>query len=319
MKPPLVVVTSPLPGDALEMAEGRARIKVYRSPSRDEATLTRRLRRADGAITLLSDPVGGSVIKGSPRLRVISNYAVGTDNIDLESARKRGVVVTNTPDVLSEATADIAWTLILGTARRAIEGDRMVRRGRFKGWNPNLLLGMDIAGKTLGIVGMGRIGRATARRAPVFGMKVVYSQRKRLPASSEAALSARFLPLDELVKRADVVSLHCPLTPQTKHLFNRNRLKLMKDGAILVNTGRGALIDEGALVEALRFGKPAAAGLDVYEREPLLADGLTALSNVMLLPHLGSAGRETREEMARMAVSDCLAVIEGRAPEHPVG
>lgn len=318
MKLPLVVVTSPLPGDALEMVEGKARIKVYRSPSRDEATLAGRLRKADGAITLLSDPVSEDVINSCPRLRVVSNYAVGTDNIGLEAARSRGIVITNTPDVLSEATADIAWTLILGSARRAGEGDRMVRKGRFKGWKPELLLGMDLSGKTLGIVGMGRIGKAVARRAPAFGMKVIYSQRHRLPVSSEAALSARFDKLDELVSRADIVSLHCPLTHQTKHLFNRNRLACMKESSILINTSRGAVIDEVALVEALRSGKPAAAGLDVYEHEPLLADGLAALPNVMLLPHLGSAGRETREEMARMAVSDCLAVLEGDRPEHRV-
>jgi glyoxylate reductase len=269
-------------------------------------------------VTLLSDPVTEAVLEACPTLEVVSNVAVGVDNVDLAACARRGIVVTNTPDVLTESCADLTWTLLLGAARRAVEGDRFVRRGKFKGWRLDLLLGTDLRGKILGIVGMGRIGRAVARRAAPFGLRVVYSQRTRLPESVESALGARFVPLDELLQTADVVSLHCPLTPQTRHILDRKRLVSMKPGALLINTGRGPLVDEPALVECLRNGPIAAAGLDVFEREPELAPGLTGLPNALLLPHLGSASRETREEMARMAVSNCLAVLEGRPALHPV-
>lgn len=314
-----MVVTSRLPGDALGALDGRTRVKVFRATGRrTEQQLTRCLRGAQGAVTLLSDPITDLVLAACPSLRVVSNVAVGVDNVDLAACSRRGVVVTNTPDVLTESCADLTWALLLGTARRVVEGDRLVRRGRFKGWRLDLLLGMDLRGKTLGIVGMGRIGRAVARRAAPFGLRVVYAQRRRLQESVESALGARFVPLDELLRTSDLVSLHCPLTPATQHLLDRDRLRAMKPGAILLNTGRGALVDEAALVECLRSGPLAAAGLDVYEREPALSPGLAVLPNVVLLPHIGSASHETREEMARMAVADCLAVLEGRPPLHPV-
>ncbi|MEW6758118.1 MAG: D-glycerate dehydrogenase [Acidobacteriota bacterium] len=316
---PLLVLTSPLPGDALALAEGRARVRTLRPRGPlSEKVLLRALRPAVGAVTLLSHPVSARVLESCPKLKVVSNYAVGTDNVDLEAARRSGIRVTNTPDVLTEATADLAWTLLLGAARRASEGDRMVRAGRFRGWAPGLLLGMDLRGKLLGIVGMGRIGRAVARRAPAFGMRVAYTQRRRLLASEEAALGAAYMDLDALLNAADVVSLHCPLTPDTRHLLGGRRLRSMKPGAVLVNTARGPVVDEEALVECLREGRLLGAGLDVYEGEPALAPGLRDLPNVLLLPHLGSAGEETRAEMARMAVADCLAVVEGREPAHPV-
>lgn len=316
---PLLVLTSPLPGDALALAEGRARVRTLRPRGPlSEEVLLRALRPAVGAVTLLSHPVSARVLESCPKLKVVSNYAVGTDNVDLEAARRLGIRVTNTPDVLTEATADLAWTLLLGAARRASEGDRMVRAGRFRGWAPGLLLGMDLRGKLLGIVGMGRIGRAVARRAPAFGMRVAYTQRRRLLASEEAALGAAYMDLDALLNAADVVSLHCPLTPDTRHLLGGRRLRSMKPGAVLVNTARGPVVDEEALVECLREGRLLGAGLDVYEGEPALAPGLRDLPNVLLLPHLGSAGEETRAEMARMAVADCLAVVEGREPAHPV-
>ncbi len=316
---PLLVLTSPLPGDALDLAEGKARVHTLRprGPLSEEALL-RALRRAVGAVTLLSHPMSARVLESCPKLKVVSNYAVGTDNVDLEAARRLGIRVTNTPDVLTEATADLAWTLLLGAARRVSEGDRMVRAGRFRGWAPGLLLGMDLRGKLLGVVGMGRIGRAVARRAPAFGMRVAYAQRRRLLESEEAALGATYMDLDSLLRSADVVSLHCPLTPETRHLLDDRRLRSMKPGAVLVNTARGPVVDEAALVERLREGRLLAAGLDVYEGEPALAPGLRDLPNVLLLPHLGSAGEETRAEMARMAVADCLAVMEGREPAHPV-
>jgi glyoxylate reductase len=262
--------------------------------------------------------VSERVLEGCPRLKVVANCAVGTDNIDLEAARRLGIAVTNTPDVLNEATADLTWALILGVARRTAEGDRLLRRRRFRGWKPDFLLGVDLGGKTLGIVGMGRIGRAVARRAAAFGMRVIYSQRTRLPVSVEDALGARFFGLDDLLARSDVVSLHCPLTDATRHLLDAGKLASMKKSAILVNTGRGPLVDEDALVACLSRGHLFGAGLDVFEREPLLAPGLAALPNVLLLPHVGSAGAETRAAMARLAVADCLAVLESREPAHRV-
>jgi glyoxylate reductase len=314
-KLPLIVLTSPLPAEFEDLLDGRVRVRVFKHPEPlSDDMLCRRLKGAAGAVTLPSDSVTAKVFKACPALKVVANCAVGTDNIDLEAAGSTGVVVTHTPEVLTEASADAAWTLLLSIARHGVAGDRLVRRGRFKGWQPDLLLGMDLRGKVLGIVGMGRIGRAVARRAPAFGMHVVYTQRHRLKPSQESALSARFLPLDELVATADVISLHCPLTPETHHLMNRKRLTAMKEGALLVNISRGGVVDEAALVDCLRSGHLGGAGLDVYENEPALAEGLTRIANTMLLPHIASAGRETRAAMARLAVSDCLAVIEGREP-----
>jgi glyoxylate reductase len=314
---PLVVVTAPLPGDALSLAEGRARVRVVKVKAGDEEALARHLRKAEGAVVLLSHPVTARVLQACPHLRVVSNYAVGLDNVDLDAARRRGVRVTYTPDVLTEATADLAWALLLAVARRVVEGDRLVRRGRFRGWAPSLCLGMDLGGKTLGIVGMGRIGKAVARRALPFGMRILYHNRRPLLPSEEAALGARFEELDRLLALSDVVSLHCPLTPETRHLLSAERLAAMKKGAILLNTARGPVVDEAALVRSLREGHLLGAGLDVYEREPALTPGLADLPNVVLLPHVGSAGRETRETMARMALGDCLQVLEGREPDHP--
>lgn len=315
--PPLVVVTAPLPGDALSLAEGRARVRVAKVAAGDEEALLRRLRKAAGAVVLLSHPVTAKVLEACPGLRVVSNYAVGLDNVDLTAARRLGVRVTYTPDVLTEATADLTWALLLAVARRVVEGDRLVRRGRFRGWAPSLCLGMDLRGKTLGIVGMGRIGKAVARRALPFGMRVLYHNRRPLPASEEAALYARYEELDRLLALSDVVSLHCPLTPLTRHLLSAERLAALKTGAILINTARGPVVDEAALVQSLREGRLFGAGLDVYEREPALTPGLRDLPNVVLLPHVGSAGRETRETMARIALGDCLKVLEGREPDYP--
>ncbi len=314
---PRVVLTAPLPGQALSLAEGRARVLLRPVKAGDEEGMVRALRGARGAVVLLSHPVTERVLRACPGLRVVSNYAVGLDNVDLDAARRLGVRVTYTPDVLTEATADLAWALLLSVARRVVEGDRFVRRGRFRGWAPSLFLGMDLQGKTLGIVGMGRIGKAVARRALPFGMRVLYHNRRPLLPSEEAALSARYEDLDRLLAVSDAVSLHCPLTAETRHLLSAERLAAMKKGAILINTARGPVVDEAALVERLRDGHLAGAGLDVYEREPALTPGLQDLPNVVLLPHVGSAGRETRETMAKMALGDCLAVLEGREPDHP--
>ena len=316
---PRVVLTAPVSRLPEELLAGRARVRVlrHRKPLTEER-LASALRSADGALTYLSDPVTAKVLEGCPRLKVVANHAVGVNNIDLAAARARGVVVTYTPGVLTEATADLTWALILGTARRAAEGDRMVRRGKFHGWAADLLLGMDLRGKTLGVVGLGRIGQAVARRAPAFGLKVVYAQRSRADGCVEAALGTVRLTLDDLVRTADVLTLHCPLTEETRGLMGRERLFAMKPGALFVNASRGGLHDEAALVEALAAGHLGGAGLDVFENEPALSPGLVGLDNVLLLPHAGSATHETRAAMARMALSDLLAVLEGREPEHPV-
>ena len=263
--------------------------------------LRRRAARADGLLCMLSDRIDGPFLDACPRLRAVANYAVGHDNIDLKAAAARGVRVTNTPGVLTRSTAELAWTLILACARRVIEGDRMTRSGGFRGWDPLLLLGMELKGRTLGIVGPGRIGAETARIGRAFGMRVVTTGRGG--------------GLSRLLGISDVVSLHVPLTPATRHLIDRSALARMKPGAILVNTARGPVIDEQALVRALRTGRIAAAGLDVYEREPALARGLARLPNVVLLPHLGSATREAREAMALRAAANLIAALEGRRPK----
>jgi glyoxylate reductase len=254
-------------------------------------------------------------------LRVISNMAVGHDNVDLEAATRRKILVTNTPGVLTEATADLTWALILAAARRVVEGDQMVREGRFERWSPFMLLGRAITGGTLGIVGMGRIGRAVAHRSLGFDMRVLYSRTSGPLASSSIPPEARWeyrASLDEILSEADVVSLHVPLNEATHHLIGTRELALMRPGSYLVNTARGPVVDEVALVDALKGGRLGGAGLDVYEHEPVLTPGLSGLDNVVLLPHLGSATAETRGRMAEMAARNAVAAIRGEAVPHMV-
>jgi glyoxylate reductase len=277
--------------------------------------LFRMIAGQHGVITMLTDRVDAALLDAAPDLKVVANYAVGYNNIDLGAARGRGIVVTNTPGVLTDATADLTWALILGVTRRVGEGDRLVRAGRWSGWAPTELLGMELRDAVLGIVGMGRIGRAVALRGRAFGMQVVYTSRRPAP---EAEPDWRFVALDELLATADVVSLHVPLTDATRHLIRAEQLAAMKPTAYLINTSRGPVIDESALVQALRMGLIAGAGLDVYEREPETHAGLSACDNTLLLPHLGSATTATRERMGAMAVENVLAVLEGRRPPNPV-
>ena len=226
--------------------------------------------------------------------------------------------MVNTPDVLTAASADFAWALLLATARRVVEGDALVRAGRFAGWAPELLLGVEVHGKTLGIVGAGRIGQAVAKRARGFAMRILYHNRTRLPEDVERELGLEYADLDALLKEADFVSLHCPLTPETRHLIGERELGLMKPTAVLINTARGPVVDEGALVQALREGRIYGAGLDVFENEPALHPGLAELPNVVLAPHIASAGRETRLQMVDLVVSDVLAVLKGQRPRNLV-
>lgn len=273
---------------------------------------------ADGIITQLRDQVDREFIYSLRRAKIIANYAVGYNNIEVQAARERGIYVTNTPGVLTEATADLAFALVLAVARRIVEADRFVREGRFVGWKPDLFLGHELYGKTLGIVGMGRIGQAVARRALGFGMRIIYHNRHRLPADVEVRHAAEYVDLDELMRRADFISIHTPLTSETYHLIDRRRLSLVKPTAIIINTARGPVIDEKALLEALVEGRIAGAGLDVYENEPAITPGLEKLSNVVLLPHIGSATYETRERMSEIVALNVIDALEGRIPRNVV-
>lgn len=273
---------------------------------------------ADALLCLLTDRVDAALLERAPRLRVVANAVVGYEHVDLAACRARGVAVTNTPDVLTEATADLAWGLILSVVRRLPQAERSLRAGEFHGWGFWDYLGGDLAGRTLGVFGMGRIGRAVARRAGGFGMRVIYHGRTRLSPEDEARLDARFVSLDELVETSDVLSLHAPLNDRTRHVIDAGALGRMRRGAYLVNTARGPLVDEGALVEALREGRLAGAGLDVFEREPAVHPGLLELPSVVLLPHVGSATRETRTRMAMVAARNAHAVLSGRPPLNPV-
>ncbi len=278
----------------------------------DREGLLAGVRGAGAVVTLLTDRVDASFLEAAgDDLRVVANYAVGYDNIDVAACSARGIAVANTPDVLTEATADHAFALLLGVARRLREGHALVASGDWSGWQPLQLLGREVGGATLGIVGMGRIGRAVARRALGFGMRVLYHNRHRDP-QAERELGARHADLEELLSASDMVSLHVPLTEATRHLIDATALARMKPGAILVNTARGPVVDEAALVDALRSGVLWGAGLDVFEREPAIHAGLRALSNVVLAPHTGSATEGARTAMARLCAEATVAVLSGR-------
>jgi len=272
----------------------------------------------DGMLAMITDGVDPELMDRAPRLRVVSNMAVGYNNIDVAAATARGIVVTNTPGILTEATAELAFALILASARRVVDLDRRTRAGEWTCWAPLLFLSREVSGKMLGIVGLGRIGRAVARRAKAFGMEVLYHNRVRLEAAEEQDLGVVYAEKDELLGKADFVSLHVPLSDETRHFIGRRELGIMKPTSYLVNTSRGPVVDEGALVEALREKRIEGAGLDVYENEPVLAPGLTSLDNVVLMPHVGSATVETRMKMAHMAAENLLAGLRGERPAHVV-
>jgi glyoxylate reductase len=268
---------------------------------------------ADALLCLLSDRIDESLLESCPALRIVANYAVGYDNIDVAAASRLGIAVTNTPDVLTEATAELAWALIFAAARRVVEGDRYVRDGHFDGWGPLLMVGMELRGKTLGILGAGRIGQSVGRRAAAFGLNVLYWARSD-KTEFEAVTGARRVQLDELLSKSDVVSVNLPLNDGTRHLLDADALGSMKPGAILINTGRGPVVDEAALVDALEQGPLRAAGLDVYENEPDVHPGLLSRNDVVLLPHIGSATDEARAAMAVMAAENIQAALRGERP-----
>jgi len=281
--------------------------------------LLERVKDKDGILCLLTDTIDKEVMDAAgSNLRVISNYAVGFNNIDVGEATRRGIMVTNTPGVLTETTADLAWALLMSIARRIVEADKFVRAGKFRGWEPLLLLGTDVYSATLGIIGFGRIGQAMARRASGFRMKVIYHDLQRVPLQVEEELRASYRALPELLSEADFVTIHVPLTPQTHHLIGEKELKMMKKEAYLINTARGPIVDEKALVLALREGWIRGVALDVFEKEPEVEPELLKLDNVVLAPHIGSATHATRTKMAIMAAGNLVKALQGEVPPNLV-
>jgi glyoxylate reductase len=308
------LVTRTLPSSVIAKLEAAATVDLYRGDGAIPADeLRARVADKDALVCLLTDPIDRSVIDAAPHLSVIANVAVGYNNIDVAHARSRGIVVTNTPDVLTESVADFTWSMILAITRRLSEGERLVRSGQWKGWALDLLLGAELKGKQLGLVGVGRIGRAVAERAPAFGMRVAYSARREIDLPG-----AEMMSLDRLLVSSDVISLHVPLTPETRHLIDKKALARMKRSAYLINTARGPVVDEASLAWALQHHLLAGAALDVYENEPAIHPDLMQLDNVLLVPHLASATTETRTAMADLAVENVLAVLSGKPPLTPV-
>lgn len=273
------------------------------------------VKGVDGILSMLTEPMNAEVFDAAgPQLRIVANMAVGYNNIDVPAATERGIAVSNTPDVLTETTADLTFALILATARRLCESEHFLRSGQWSSWSPTFMLGMDIYGKTLGIYGLGRIGKAVARRAKAFNMKVLYHSRTQLPAAEEVGLGLTYVDFPTLLAESDIISPHCPLTDETRHVFNAATFKAMKKSAIFVNTTRGPVVDEAALAAALHGGEIFAAGLDVYEDEPRICPELLTVSNIVLLPHIGSSTLETRSAMANLAAENIIAVLKGNMP-----
>jgi glyoxylate reductase len=309
-----VLLTRRIPSSVLSKLESQCAVEVYAGAGAlPHAELVARAAGKDALITLLTDKVDAEVMDASPSLAIVANIAVGYDNVDLAAAQARGIVVTNTPDVLTDATAEFTWALILGVARRLVEADRAVRSGAWKGWALDYMLGTELRGKQLGILGAGRIGRAVAAKAPAFGMHAAFAHHP-----SASALGLKTMSFDELLVSSDVISLHAPLTPATRHLIDKRAFARMKRSALLVNTGRGSIIDEAALAWALHERLIAGAALDVYEDEPRVHPDLLKFDNVLLAPHIGSATRETRTAMAELAVRNVVAVLSGADPLTPV-
>ncbi|MGH7401621.1 MAG: 2-hydroxyacid dehydrogenase [Candidatus Rokuibacteriota bacterium] len=316
---PAILISRQLPDPAVQLARSRAEVDAYaKDAAMPRAELLERLGGKQGLICVISEVIDEALLAARPGLRVVSNVAVGYNNVDVAACTRRGVVVTNTPDVLTDTTADFAWTLLMATARRLVEADRYTREGRFQQWEYMLLLGGDIHGKTLGVVGFGRIGRGMARRALGFGMRVLYQDAVAADPATERELDATRVDLATLLRDSDFVTLHTPLSPETRHLINADSLRIMKKTGYLINAARGPVVDEAALVQALKEGRIAGAGLDVFEEEPKVHPGLLGLPNVVLAPHIASASHETRLKMATLAVENCLAVLEGKTPPTPV-
>ncbi|MBI4055847.1 MAG: D-glycerate dehydrogenase [Elusimicrobia bacterium] len=327
MGKPRVFITRRIPETALQKLQAHCRVRLYpKSTPIPRTRLQREILEAEGLLCLLTDPIDSKILEGAPKLKVIANCAVGFDNIDLAAAASRHIAVSNTPGILTETTADFTWALLLAVARRIVEADRFMRAGKYRGWDPLMFLGSDVHGKTLGILGFGRIGQAVARRAQGFSMRVLYydpapagtlapsgspagTQSSAEGAGTPPPFPAQRVSLEELLRESDFVSIHTPLNPQTRHLLNRERLRLMKPSAYLINTARGPIVEEKALRDALKRKEIAGAALDVYEKEPRMIPGLAARPNTILVPHIASASRQTRARMAEMAAENILAVL----------
>jgi glyoxylate reductase len=320
MRKPKVYVTRELPERGLKIIRERFDAEVWQEYAPPpKKVIIEKARDVDALATLLSDRIDAEVFDAAPKLKIVAQMAVGFDNIDVQEATKRGIYVTNTPEVLTETTADFAWALLMAVARRVVEADKYVRTGQWKvGWHPSMLLGRDVHGATIGIVGAGRIGYAVAERAKGFNMKILYYDVIPRP-EMEKKLGAKRVDLDTLLKEADFVSIHVPLMKETYHLINANKLRLMKKTAYLINNARGPVVDEKALYEALKEGRIAGAGLDVFEQEPTPVDNpLLKLDNVVVAPHISSASYETRSKMAEMVAENLVAFFEGRKPPNLV-
>lgn len=312
---PVVTITNIFPEVALNKLAPHCELRINTTetpPTAEE--LKRSASESIALVTYLSDKIGTDIIDSGQNLKIIANYGAGFNNIDVGHAGKKGVWVTNTPGVLHETTADLTWAMILGIARAIVPADRYTREGKFKGWQAKLFLGGDVYRKTLGVIGCGEIGRAVARRASGFNMRVLYHQRKRLPKDVEKELGAEFVSLDYLLKQADFLTLHVPLTEETKYMIGKDQLAMMKPTAYLIHTARGKVVDDRALVNALKERQLAGAALDVYENEPELTEGMTELDNLMLLPHIGSASTETRDRMALLVADNVLDALAGKKP-----
>ena len=311
MSRPKVLLTRRIPSSALATLDAACDLDRNEGGQLSPDQLKARLSDKEGVVCLVTDAITADVMDAAPGLKVIANVAVGYNNIDVPAAQARGIVVTNTPDVLTDATADLTLALIMNITRRISEGDRLIRRGGWKEWSLEFMLGKELSGKTLGIIGFGRIGQAVAARAVPFGMRVIHSRAQSVPGSGS-------IPVDRLLATADIVSIHCPLTPETRHMINQAALARMKRSAYLINTSRGPIVDEAALAWALKNGIISGAALDVYEQEPTVHPDLLTLENVVLSPHIGSATTETRSAMADLAVRNAIAVLTGQAPLTPV-
>lgn len=314
-----VFVTSIIPKIGIEILkkEGYNVIQFKKYLPIEKNTLISKAKDCDAILCLLSNKIDKEIIDSLPKLKVIANYAVGYNNIDIEYATQKKIWVTNTPDVLTDATADLAFALLLATARRIVEADKFTREGRFKIWQSDLMLGKDLKGKTIGIIGAGRIGQAFGKRTTGFGMKILYYDKKRIP-EFEKETNSKFVNLTQLLKKSDFISIHTPLNKETYHLIDKKEFEHIKEGSILINTSRGEIINEKELVNALKSGKLFAAGLDVYEFEPKITKDLLRMKNVVLLPHIGSATIETRNKMAELAAKNIVRVLKGKKPLTPV-